>query len=127
MSGKPPVAFDDRLMSVLPHGRARLLFGACVLVGVYFAYVAAAGFVHNRQLATERDAGAQQVADLQAKKAYLEGVRRYVASDAYVEQQARRQLGYVRDGEIPFVVISPAPQANGAPASGEWWQRLFPR
>ena len=98
-----------------------------MLVGVYFAYVAAAGFVHNRQLTSERTAAAQQVDALQAKKAYLEGIRRYAASDAYVEQQARRQLGYVRDGETPFVVISPASQASGAPAAGEWWQRLFPR
>jgi cell division protein FtsB len=114
-------------MGILPERRARLLFAGCVLVALYFAYVAVTGAIHNHQLATERSAAAAEVDALTAKKAYLEGVRKYAATDAYVEQQARRQLGYVRDGEIPFVVISPPQQSDGAPVTGEWWQRLFPR
>ena len=41
-------------------------------------------------------------------------------------QEARRQLGYVRDGEVPFVVVSPALPDDSKPA-GDWWERLFPR
>lgn len=114
-------------MGILPDRRGRWLFAGCVLVAVYFTYVAVAGAIHNHQLATERSVAAAEVDALTAKKAYLEGVRRYAGTDAYVEQQARRQLGYVRDGEVPFVVISPPPKTDGTPAVGEWWQRLFPR
>ncbi|MCZ2111651.1 MAG: septum formation initiator family protein [Dehalococcoidia bacterium] len=114
-------------MRSVADSRARLLFFGCLAVAGYFAYVAIGGAIHNQQLARERDEAAQQVTALKEKKAYLEGVRSYAASDAYVEQQARRQLGYVREGEIPFVVISPALTNTGQPAAGEWWQRLFPR
>lgn len=108
------------------HSRARLVFLGCVVVAGYFVYVAIAGAVHNHQLAGERSAAAQEVKDLENKKAHLGAVLQYVGSDAYVEQQARRQLGYTRDGEIPFVVISPPLKEDQAPA-GDWWQRLFPR
>jgi cell division protein FtsB len=63
---------------------------------------------------------------LEAQKEYLLAIRSYVASDAYVEQEARRQLGYIRDGEVPFVVLSPALE-EGARPKGSWWQRLFPK
>ena len=66
------------------------------------------------------------MAQLEAEKAYLQAVKDYVSSDAYVEQEARRRLGYIRDGEVPFVVISPAPQPQ-TETDGPWWQRLFPR
>ena len=69
--------------------------------------------------AQERDA-------LVEKKQYLQAVKDYVSSDAYIEQQARRQLGYVRDGEIGFAVVSPPPVQTAQP-SGDWWERLFPR
>lgn len=114
-------------MRIFGERRARLLFFGCLVVAGYFSYVAISGAIHNRRLADERDNAAEQVAVLKDKKAYLEGVRNYVSSDAYVEQQARRQLGYIREGEIPFVVISPALPNNSQQPIGEWWQRLFPR
>lgn len=114
-------------MRIVLQSRARLVFLACLVVGGYFAYDAAAGAIHNHQLATDRAQAATEVSTLQATKAYLEGVRQYAASDAYVEQEARRQLGYVRQDEVPFVVVSP-PATNPAPIeNGGWWQRLFPR
>lgn len=111
--------------------RARLFFFACLALAMYFAYTALLGAVRSERLAGDRSTAAERVAALEEKKAYLEGVRAYVATDAYVEQEARRQLGYTRDGEIPFAVISPAiplsdSSGDGAPA-GEWWERLFPR
>ena len=69
---------------------------------------------------------AREVQVLEDNRAYLQAVKDYVASDAYVEQQARRQLGYVRPGEIPFVVTGPE-LPKDANRTGEWWQRLFPR
>lgn len=113
-------------MGRFAEGRSRLLFIACLGVAGYFVFTAVTGVINNHQLAAERREEAVLTAELEDKKAYLEAVRNYVASDAYVEQEARRQLGYTRSGEIPFVVLSPAPKEEGDP-KGEWWQRLFPR
>ncbi len=113
-------------MGLFTQSRSRLLFFACLIVAGYFVFTAATGVIQNHRLADERREEAVLTTELQDKRAYLEAVRNYVASDAYVEQEARRQLGYTRADEIPFVVIGPAPKEDGQ-ATGEWWQRLFPR
>lgn len=113
-------------MGLFVQSRSRLLFVACLVVAGYFVFTAATGVIQNHRLGDQREKEAVHTAELNGKKAYLEAVRNYVASDAYVEQEARRQLGYTRADEIPFVVISPAPKEDGQP-TGEWWQRLFPR
>lgn len=106
--------------------RNRIVFLCCLVIAGYFVYTAAVGALRTHQLSEDNARARQEVTALEAKKKYLEAVRDYVASDAYVEQQARRQLGYVRDGEVPFIVISPPLQESAKP-TGEWWQRLFPR
>lgn len=113
-------------MELFLQSRARWLFLGCVVVAGYFIYMAVAGAVQTHRLSGDRQQAEQQVQVLKDKKAYLEAVRQYVASDAYVEQEARRQLGYIRDGEVPFVVISPELNEDAKP-NGDWWQRLFPR
>ena len=113
-------------MGISRASRSRLIFAAAMLVAAYFVYTAAEGALRAHRIGESRDSAEQSVAELQAKKAYLEAVKQYVSSDAYVEQEARRRLGYTRDGEVPFVVISPSPTAEEEP-SGEWWERLFPR
>jgi cell division protein FtsB len=113
-------------MGALNSTRTRLLILLCLLVASYGVYTAASGWYRNDQLQADRIAAELRVQELQAKKAYLEGVREYVGSDAYVEQQARRQLGYGREGEVVFVVTSPAIEQE-AGTGGSWWERLFPR
>lgn len=113
-------------MEVLRRTRARLLVLGCLGIAAYFVYIAVAGAIRTNQLEGDRTEAELRVLQLQDRAAYLEAVREYVASDAYVEQQARRQLGYVRDGEVPFVVISP-PLDEEAEAKGNWIERLFPR
>lgn len=113
-------------MGALQGTRTRFLIVLCLLVGSYCMYTAAVGWYRNSQLDDDRAVAVQRVKDLQERKLYLEAVKAYVASDAYVEQQARRQLGYARQGEQAFVVISPeVPQESQQ--SGSWWERLFPR
>ncbi|MBI2765685.1 MAG: septum formation initiator family protein [Chloroflexi bacterium] len=85
------------------------------------------GALRNNQFEQERAQTARGVAELQQKEAYLKAVKDYVSSDAYVEQEARRQLGYVRDGEVGFAVISPPAAPDPTAPTGDWWQRLFPR
>ncbi len=113
-------------MGLSTTSRSRLIFAGGLLVAAYFVYTAAAGALQGHRLSEDQAVAEKNVADLESKKAYLEAVKSYVASDAYVEQEARRRLGYVRDGEVPFVVISPALEPQAEP-EGEWWQRLFPR
>lgn len=96
------------------------------MVAAYFIYTAAAGALQANTLSEDRTRAEKNVAQLEGKQAYLEAVKAYVASDAYVEQEARRRLGYARDGEVPFVVISPGLEPEAEP-EGDWWQRLFPR
>ena len=113
-------------MGALSTTRTRLLILLCFSVAGYGLYTAATGWYRNGQLDSDRTAAEHRVKELQDEKAYLEGVKAYVASDAYVEQQARRQLGYAREGEVVFVVSSPeVPRQDEQ--SGAWWERLFPR
>lgn len=121
------VTFAIKLsVPVLPRSRGQLLFVFCLLLAGYFTYTAVVGAVRNHTLAEQRAASEAEVLRLQDQKAYLEGVLAYVSSDDYVEQQARRQLGYARPGEIPFVVVGPELEQERVVA-GTWWERLFPR
>ena len=104
----------------------RIVFLVCLMVASYFVYTAGVSALRSHQVGEQRSAAVKEVERLTADKAYLEAVRSYVASDQFVEQEARRRLGYVRDGEIPFVVLSPEIPYNSQ-EKGEWWRRLFPR
>lgn len=113
-------------MQYLLDSRARLLFLVCLAVACYFAYTAVNGAIQNHRLAEDRTAATRRVAALEEKKAHILAVKQYVISDAFVEQEARRRLGWVREGEVAFVVVSPPLTEDDAP-TGEWWERLFPR
>ncbi|MEO8539245.1 MAG: septum formation initiator family protein [bacterium] len=113
-------------MGALQGTRTRLFIVCCLVVAGYGMYTAATGWYRNAQLDSDRAAAEQRVKELQDRKLYLEAVKNYVASDAYVEQQARRQLGYGREGETVFVVTSPQIKQD-LNQSGSWWERLFPR
>jgi cell division protein FtsB len=106
--------------------RSRVAFVCCLVVASYFVYSAGVSAFRTHQVSEQHDAAVREMAKLEADRAYLAAVKNYVASDQYVEQEARRRLGYIRDGEIPFVVISPA-LPEEAQTSGPWWRRLFPR
>jgi cell division protein FtsB len=113
-------------MGALQGTRTRFLIVLCLLVGGYCMYTATVGWYRNSQLDDDRSAAEERVRELQERKNYIEGVKEYVASDAYVEQQARRQLGFGREGETVFVVTSP-PIEHEPEQSGSWLERLFPR
>lgn len=113
-------------MQTLLQSRGRLIFVVCLLVAGYFIYTAVSGYAHSQRISAGQQQAADRVQQFQEQKTYLEAIHKYVASDAYVEQVARRQLGYIREGETPFVVTSPPLDQDQQP-SGEWWQRLFPR
>jgi cell division protein FtsB len=105
---------------------ARIAFAVCAVIAIYFASTAVQGAIRNERLADAQDEAAREVSELQDRKAYLGAIIAYVGSDEYVEQEARRQLGFVRQGEIAFVVVSP-PVDQEDTTSPLWWERMFPR
>lgn len=104
----------------------RLFFAVCVMFSCYFVYTAGAAALRSHRIASDEASAIAQVVQLESDKAHLEATLRYVSSDAYVEQEARRSFGYVRDGEIAVVVDSPEPESEPT-QGGAWWERLFPR
>ncbi len=98
----------------------------CLLLTGYFVYTASSGAVRQQQQNDDHDAAIAEMENLQSQRDHLLAVYDYVVSDAYVEQAARRELGYIREGETAFVVLSPPPPSDQQLA-GEWWERLFPR
>ena len=98
----------------------------CLLLAGYFVYTASSGTVRQRQQNEDHAAARAEIQELRSRRDHLRAVYDYVVSDAYVEQAARRELGYTRAGETAFAVLSPPPPPDGDLA-GEWWERLFPR
>jgi len=104
----------------------RLVFALCLVFSGYFAYTAAIEALQSHNVARDEATAARRVQELESDRAQLRAIVEYVSSDAYVEQEARRTLGYVRDGEIAIVVVGPEP-VRTPEESGDWWKRLFPR
>jgi Septum formation initiator len=64
----------------------------------------------------------------------LEERKRQLSDPAYIKAQARRRLQYVAPGETLYVVVTPSPEAESAPAEtplpalsddGSWYERLW--
>ena len=106
--------------------KTTLFFVVCLLLTGYFVYTTTSGNVRQRQQNEDHAEALAEIEDLRSRRDHLLAVYDYVVSDAYVEQAARRELGYTREGETAFVVLSPPPPLD-QDLSGEWWERLFPR
>ena len=106
--------------------KTTLFLLVCLLLAGYFVYTASSGTVRQRQQNEDHEAALAEIENLQSRRDHLLAVYDYVVSDAYVEQAARRELGYIREGEAAFVVLSPPPPSD-QDLSGEWWERLFPK
>ena len=87
--------------------RPRLTSRAAILV-IVLAVLAVSYASSLRAYLQQRDhiQDAQtRIADSEAQIAALEREKKRLDDPAYVEQQARARLGYVRPGETPFVVL----------------------
>jgi len=74
-------------------------------------------------LQAERDRRVAEVAELQRRRDALQ-------QPEQIELRARRELGMVEPGEIPFVVVTPAPDdppplPASQPAADPWYDRLW--
>ncbi|WBL36167.1 septum formation initiator family protein [Tepidiforma flava] len=94
--------------------RSRLVIVVSLLIGGYFVYTAVLGMYRSSQLSESRARAEEQLRALEEQKAYLEAVRAYVASDAYVEQEARRRYGYIREGKSRLSSSAPGRRRSAA-------------
>ena len=73
-----------------------------VVLGIIFYVVMAQSRQRLDALSTRNEQLQQQYAALDQKNRDLREEMTYVATDAYIEETARNEFGYVRDGEIHF-------------------------
>ena len=115
-----PQRSPSRSRSQRPLLAALLVLAALVVamtVGPAQRYTAAATRVD--ELRAQRAALTQEVDRLQERRTRLEDPEE-------VELLARSELGLVRPGEIPYVVVPPTPPAESPPpttAPAPWWER----
>ncbi len=107
--------------------RTGMILALTALVVAYFAATAAGNAFEGRSLARERLALEREIASYQSEYRQLDGLRRYLQSNEYIETIARRELGLVMPGEPAIVIVSPQP-VESAGRNGElkhWWQVLL--
>lgn len=73
-----------------------------VVLGIIFYVVMAQSRQRLDALSTRNEQLQQQYAALDQKNRDLREELTYVATDAHIEETARNDFGYVRDGEIHF-------------------------
>ncbi|MBV9231141.1 MAG: septum formation initiator family protein [Chloroflexi bacterium] len=90
----------------------------------------------NSQLMQQVDAAQQKLQQVQDQHNRLTQAAKYYKDPAVVESEARQQLGYIRPGEQPVVVVgangaepqSVSHQADRIAPQGfwqEWWHTFF--
>jgi cell division protein FtsB len=106
---------------------ARIIFSFTALVVVYFLFAFAFNAIRGHQLSAQEDRLQAEIADLQSRHDRLVALEQYLKSDEYIEEVAREQLGYVKQGEIGFIAISsqptPTPEPGALPEL--WWDTLI--
>ena len=123
--GPPPLAL--RLAAVLA---VPLLLYALVATGQKA--------VENYELNQQADGLKSDIADLRAQNIQLQQDIEAARTDAAIETIAREQLGLIRPGDHPLVLISqpgpsavpgaaqpPAPAPDSRPPWRQWWDYFF--
>lgn len=89
--------------------RSRMLLGVAVVVVLVASVLLTNVFPYRKILAQQQEVGnAQDQLDLlRAENDRLEAEAIALATDEEVERLARENLGYVRPGEIAYVVLEP--------------------
>lgn len=121
------------------HRRANRLTGVGVAAMLAILVLMALGPLENYTVASDRVASLEaQRAELAARRDELADRRAALQSDDEMEILARSEYGLVRPGEVPFIVVDPAPSppsaltpeptegpADAPPTADEaWWRRV---
>ena len=78
------------------------VLGVCLFFVLLIAVVGQ--LVTISQLTARKDRLQRELDKLEAEKTTIEAEIDYKLSDKYVEQYAREELGYIKDGENKFVI-----------------------
>lgn len=97
--------------------RSRMLLVIAVLVVLAASVLLTNVFPYRKILAQQQQVSnaQEQLEILRSENDRLEAEARALSTDAEVERLARENLGYVRPGEYPYVVLEPADARTSAP------------
>ena len=116
-------------------GKTRFVWVVTLLLVVAVALVFSNVFPF-RQILAQQELVAQKeqtLAVLQEENSRLTAAAEYLETDHGVEKIARQDFGYVRPGEVAYVVVAPANETDFVPAPPEpveeldsaWWQGIW--
>lgn len=108
---------------------ARIVLLVALAAVAYFAFAAVSNGVQTHRLRQDEEQMSKEIGQLQEEYSSLVGLHEYVRSDEYVESVARQQLGLVRPGETPIVVLPTADEGKEEEAApvGRWWDVFLGR
>lgn len=135
----------DQLLGLMRlSGKSALTIGLALLMLIFIGLLVA-NFVgqvmQSARLEGQRAALEAEVAQMEAENARLAGAVAFTESDVYVEQIARGQLGYAREGDVVVLPRLAAPEPAPEDAAPEdaappppaappnwrlWWRAFFP-
>ena len=97
----------------------QLLLLLVLTVALYFGAALAGEMIASQRIDQQEAALNTQIHQLQTANAGLKARVQDAQTDAFVERQARDELGLVRQGDVPVIVVNapaPPPPAPPAPA-----------
>jgi cell division protein FtsB len=97
---------------------------ALLLLGL-FLYAAVQTADQSHRLRIQERGLRAEISQLHAQQAELEGLKRYLTSDEYIEAFARERFGLVFPGEIVVDVDAAEPLVKVRAPGERWWEALF--
>src|SRR3989304_3596712 len=94
---------------------------------LYFLFATAGKAVETYRFKRDEAQLRKEIAELQARYAELEGQRDFSRSEAYIDQIARAERGYIKPGERAVVVLGAELEAESSPLSPEETKTTPPR
>ena len=94
----------------------QILLLLVLTVALYFAAAFAGELIASHRIDQQLAALTSDIDRLRADNTRLKGAVAQASGDAFVERQAREELGLVRPGDIPVVVVNAPAPVPPAPA-----------
>lgn len=126
---------DRPALVIRPAGRTRTVSIVTLLLLVAVAVVFSNVFPFRQILAQQQlvEQKEQTLAVLEEENARLAAAADYLRTDQGVEKIARQDFGYVRPGEVAYVVVAPSGESNPEPPTPDlveeldrnWWQDIW--
>jgi cell division protein FtsB len=121
--------FEADKLSALAAGFSlhRVVVVTSLFIVAYSGFTVVGNAERSFQLSAQTRQLQQAIAHDQSDYAQLDGLRRYMRSDAFIEAEARQE-GLGSPGDTAIVVVAPtAPPSERHAAGAAWWERYFGR